>query len=99
VANNLLTGMPPTPKLLGIVASSALLAGLAALVASRFRASLASITLVVFLHRILGLLPLCLAAGPAVALHALGMSWISIPGHVVGAFVFIKMMERSADAE
>jgi hypothetical protein len=95
LANHFLTGMPPAPALQALMLQSALLAGLATVVAARSRQlTLGALALVVLLHQALILLPQFLQAGARPALATLEFR---IPGlllQVFGGFALLWFLGR-----
>ena len=95
LANHILTGMPPTPMLTGIIAQSAALGLVAWVVASHTtRTTLPLVALVVVLHQALLALPALSHGGLMATLGALQLRSPGLLLQILGGFAVLRLLER-----
>jgi len=95
LANHVLTGMPPTPMLAGIIGQSAALGLVAWVVASHTtRTTLPLVALVVVLHQALLALPALSHGGLMATLGALQLRSPGLLLQILGGFAVLRLLER-----
>ena len=95
LASHALTGMPGTPALPSIIAQSALLGALAALVAARGRkTTVALLALVVLAHQAIILSPVAVESGLQAALASFRFRLPGVAFQILGGFLALRLMER-----